>query len=114
MAPRLSIIIPAYNCADYLGQCLDSIADPGGVGPGDDVEVVVVDDGSTDATSRIVRARALADPRIRHLRQDNRGVSAARNDAALDEANVLRFVQTLHKFDMCTCPGATAGAGPRW
>ena len=29
MAPRLSIIIPAYNCADYLGQCLDSIADPG-------------------------------------------------------------------------------------
>ena len=79
MAPRLSIIIPAYNCADYLGQCLDSIADPGGAGPGDDVEVVVVDDGSTDATGRIVRARALADPRIRHLRQDNRGVSAARN-----------------------------------
>ena len=70
MAPRLSIIIPAYNCADYLGQCLDSIADPGGAGPGDDVEVVVVDDGSTDATGRIVRARALADPRIRHLRQD--------------------------------------------
>ena len=34
MAPRLSIIIPAYNCADYLGQCLDSIADPGGAGPG--------------------------------------------------------------------------------
>ena len=79
MAPRLSIIIPAYNCADYLGQCLDSIGDPGGAGPGDDVEVVVVDDGSTDATGRIVRARALADPRIRHLRQDNRGVSAARN-----------------------------------
>ena len=79
MAPRLSIIIPAYNCADYLGQCLDSIADPGGAGPGDDVEVVVVDDGSTDATGRIVRARALTDPRIRHLRQDNRGVSAARN-----------------------------------
>ena len=47
MAPRLSIIIPAYNCADYLGQCLDSIADPGGAGPSDDVEVVVVDDGST-------------------------------------------------------------------
>ena len=84
MTPRLSIIIPAYNCADYLDQCLDSITDPGGTdpggaGPGEDVEVVVVDDGSTDATDRIVRARALADPRIRHLRQDNQGVCAARN-----------------------------------
>ena len=49
MTPRLSIIIPAYNCADYLDQCLDSITDPGGTdpggaGPGEDVEVVVVDD----------------------------------------------------------------------
>ena len=44
MTPRLSIIIPAYNCADYLDQCLNSITDPGGAGPGEDVEVVVVDD----------------------------------------------------------------------
>ena len=48
MAPRLSIIIPAYNCADYLGQCLDSIADPGGAGLGDDLDVVVDDDRSEE------------------------------------------------------------------
>ena len=98
MTPRLSIIIPAYNCADYLDQCLDSITGPGGAGPGEagpgeDVEVVVVDDGSTDATDRIVRARALTDPRIRHLRQDNQGVSAARNAGiAAARGGCLMFV----------------------
>ena len=125
MAPRLSIIIPAYNCADYLDQCLDSITGPGGAGPDDDVEVVVVDDGSTDATDRIVRARALTDPRIRHLRQDNRGVSAARNAGIgaargrclmfvdADDLVAPDFVETLLRLlgaPGCDC--AAVGIGP--
>ena len=72
---RASIIVPVHNAEAYIDQCLDCLV----AQTESTIEVVVVDDGSTDATDRIVRARALADPRIRHLRQDNQGVCAARN-----------------------------------
>lgn len=65
---KISIIIPAYNAAGYIGDCLSSI--------GTGAETVVVDDGSTDGTGAVV-ARDF--PSVRLLRQENAGVSAARN-----------------------------------
>ncbi len=70
--PTISLIIPAYNAECYLAEAIDSALSQ------DDapVEVVVVDDGSTDATPRILAGYG---ERLRVLTQPNRGVGAARN-----------------------------------
>ena len=79
--PLVSIIVPAYNAASVLKRCLDSI-----VGQTyHHIEVVVVDDGSKDATGAIADEMAATDDRIRVIHKENGGVGAARN-AALDVA----------------------------
>jgi glycosyltransferase involved in cell wall biosynthesis len=69
----VSVIIPAYNAASCITECLESVL----VQTHRDLEVIVVDDGSTDATGDL--ANAVRDPRIQVLRQTNRGAAAARN-----------------------------------
>ena len=82
-APLLvSVILPAYNVEDYLGQCLASIC--GQSYP--DIEIIVVNDGGADGSVAIAHAWARRDERIVVLDQLNAGLSAARN-AALDVAN---------------------------
>jgi glycosyltransferase involved in cell wall biosynthesis len=74
-APLVSVIVPAYNAQAFVARTLASIrAQTFG-----DFEVIVVDDGSTDATAEIVAEIAQADPRIRLVRQANGGVACARN-----------------------------------
>jgi 1,2-diacylglycerol 3-alpha-glucosyltransferase len=73
--PQISVVIPCHNAASTVARAVASTAD-GGV----DVEVVVVDDGSIDGTSDVVRS--LADPRVRLVVQPNGGVCAARNAGA--------------------------------
>lgn len=73
--PLISVIVPAYNAEGYLRRCVDSIlAQTLG-----DLEVVLVDDGSTDGTAAICDAYAAADARVRAIHQKNGGVSSARN-----------------------------------
>ena len=79
--PLISIIVPVYNAEPYLDNCLDSIA----AQTWENLEVWLVDDGSTDASPALCDARAAADPRFHVLHQANAGVSAARN-AALERA----------------------------
>lgn len=71
---KVSIIVPAYNAASTLLQTLDSLLNQ----TYRDYEVVLVDDGSTDATRRLAEAYC-ANPRMRVVRQSNRGAAAARN-----------------------------------
>ena len=71
--PLISIVIPAYNAAAYIGDALDSALGQ----TYDAIEIVAVDDGSSDDTARIVQA--YRDHRIRYLRQENQGQSAAIN-----------------------------------
>jgi len=71
--PAVSVIIPTYNRASYLAQAIQSVLDQ----PFTDFEVIVVDDGSTDATTTVVQG--FQDRRIRYLRQDHQERSAARN-----------------------------------
>lgn len=77
--PLLSVIVPVYNVAPYLEQCLDSILSQSY----SVLEVIVVDDGSTDGSGAICDTYAERDARIRLIHQANAGLSAARN-AAMD------------------------------
>lgn len=78
---KITVIIPAYNIESYIGECLDSI-----VGQTyRKLEIIVVDDGSTDNTSSIVDSYATKDDRIKVIHKINGGLSSARN-AGLDVA----------------------------
>ena len=81
MMPKLSIIIPIYNVAPYLNECIDSLMSQTFA----DFEALFVNDGSTDGSLGILESYAEKDSRIRIFSQPNRGVSAARN-LALDNA----------------------------
>lgn len=70
-----SVIVPVYNIRSYIGITLQSILDQ----TFKDFEIIVIDDGSTDGSRQIVEALAEKDRRLKLLRQDNSGVSAARN-----------------------------------
>ncbi|WP_051315859.1 glycosyltransferase family 2 protein [Algoriphagus vanfongensis] len=72
---KVSIIIPSYNYAAYLGQCLDSIL----AQSWKDWEVWVIDDGSTDNTREIAQLYQEKDSRINYHFQENSGLSHARN-----------------------------------
>jgi len=71
-APSVSVIIPTFNCAQYIATAVDSVLAQETV----DFEVLVVDDGSTDATGEILERYGA---RIQYLYQPNSGVSVARN-----------------------------------
>jgi glycosyltransferase involved in cell wall biosynthesis len=72
--PKVSVIIPTYNCAHYLEQAIESAMNQ----TYDDLEIIVIDDGSTDDTSQVVRKYEAS---IKYIRQENRGLPAARNHA---------------------------------
>lgn len=75
--PAVSVIIPAWNASPYLRQCLDSVISQTLM----EIEIICVDDGSTDDTPDILREYAEKDARIIVIRQENRGAGAARNNA---------------------------------
>lgn len=74
---KLSVIIPAYNVQDYIIKCLDSLRSQNY----DDVEFLIIDDGSTDDTARRVKEylKKINDARFKYFRKQNSGQSEARN-----------------------------------
>jgi hypothetical protein len=85
--PKVTVVVPAYNVADYILPCLASITSQ----TWQNIACIVVDDGSTDATA--ARVEALADPRVRLIRQANAGVSAARNRGfAENDGDLVMFL----------------------
>ena len=73
--PRLSVIVPVYNVQDYLGECLDSLR----AQTLRSLQIILVDDGSTDGSAAVYERHAAEDPRIVVHRQPNAGLGAARN-----------------------------------
>ncbi len=112
--PLVSIIVPAYNSADTIERCVDSIKGQTVT----DWELIIADNGSTDGCTALCRQLAEADSRIRVIEVTERGVSAARN-AALDiargeyvcfvdsddtlESNYLRELIAYGEFDLVVC-----------
>lgn len=79
--PKVSVLIPVYNVEPYLRKCLDSVVNQ----TLKDIEIICVDDGSTDGSPEILEEYAASDPRIRIIHQQNSGLSMARN-AGIPEA----------------------------
>ena len=73
--PKVSIIIPIYNTGEYVARCLDSITNQ----TLKEIEIICVNDGSTDSSSAIIAEYAERDSRIKILSQSNQGLGAARN-----------------------------------
>ena len=74
-APLVSVIIPVYNVRTYLPQCLDSVINQSYR----NLEILIIDDGSTDGSGRICDQYARKDERIRVFHTKNRGLASARN-----------------------------------
>lgn len=72
--PKVSIIIPAYNCDQYIADAIKSCTNQNY----NNIEVLIINDGSTDNTQSVVES-LLTDPRVLLFNQSNQGVSAARN-----------------------------------
>ncbi len=80
--PAISVVIPVYNTEQFIGRCLDSVLSQ----TFRDLEILCIDDGSTDRTPEILRTYASKDDRIRIITlPENHGVPYARN-LAIDEA----------------------------
>ena len=75
MNPKVSIIVPVYNVEEYLKECLDSIVNQSFK----DIEIICVDDGSTDGSLAILKDYEEQDDRIIVISQENHGVGKARN-----------------------------------
>ncbi|MEU0158169.1 CDP-glycerol glycerophosphotransferase family protein [Streptomyces sp. NPDC006261] len=101
MAPRLTVVVPLYNVEEYLGACLTSLAEQTMA----DLEVVLVDDGSTDNGPALAQEFADRDPRFRLIRQENAGLGAARNAGVREAAPKGEFLTFVDSDDVVP-PGA--------
>lgn len=75
MEIKVSVIVPAYNVEKYIGKCLESLINQ----TLKDIEIIVINDGSTDSTGDIIENYAKKDSRIKYIKQENTGSSEARN-----------------------------------
>lgn len=109
MKPEISVIVPVYNVEPYLRRCLDSIINQSMI----EIEILVIDDGSTDQSGVICDEYAKLDNRVKVIHQDNNGLSHARN-VGLDRAQgkYIMFVDSddyVYK-DFCKIPYEVAMA----
>ena len=100
MRPMVSIVVPIYNAEQYLRRCVDSILNQEYT----DFELLLVNDGSTDASGDICEEYGDQDPRVIVIQKENTGVSDSRN-RALDRARG-KYLQFLDSDDWIT-PDAT-------
>lgn len=97
--PKVSVIVPVYNVERYLARCIDSLINQ----KLDDIEIIVVNDGSTDQSRMIAANYARRDSRIRIIDKVNGGLSSARN-AGLEvvQGEYIAFVDSDDWLDINT------------
>ncbi|MBI4945010.1 MAG: glycosyltransferase [Bacteroidetes bacterium] len=87
----ISVIIPAYNAGKYIEETIRSVLKQ----THSDLELIVVNDGSTDTTSKLVEAICKNDPRIKLINQNNAGVSVARNTGfAVSKGSYIAYLDS--------------------
>ena len=90
-APAVSFIVPVYNAEQTLRRCVDSILGQ----DFKDIELLLIDDGSTDGSPAICDGYAEKDPRVRAIHKENGGVSRARNlGISSAEGRYIQFVDS--------------------
>jgi glycosyltransferase involved in cell wall biosynthesis len=99
--PRVSIVMPVYNGAQFIAEALASVQGE----PGIEADIIVVDDGSTDETTDVVSSISGRDQRIRLLQCEHRGVSPTRNAGV--RAATGEYITFLDADDICP-PGRIA------
>jgi len=105
--PLVSIIIPVYNVELYLSQCLDSIINQ----TYENLQIICVNDGSTDSSSQILQQYANKDTRIEIINKKNGGVSSARNIAyPYIRGKYTLFVDSDDYIDIDACRKSVAVA----
>lgn len=96
----VSVVVPVYNCDKFLDNCISSVL----AQTYQNIELILVDDGSTDHSGEICKKFALLDYRVRYIAKKNQGVSRARNDGIIaSKGEFLQFVDAddyIHA-DMC-------------
>lgn len=98
--PAISIVVPVYNVKDYLEECLSSLTRQTMA----DIEVVCIDDGSTDGSSDLLDRIAADDERIRVIHKQNNGVASARNDGlAVATGKYVMFVDSDDYISYAAC-----------
>ena len=101
--PMVSIIVPVYNVERYLRQCLDGLVNQ----TYQNIEIICVDDGSTDASSEILTEYALKNSKVRVIRQENSGLSVARNVGfSFATGEYVMYVDSDDWIDVYTCEKA--------
>lgn len=97
MNPEISIIVPVYNVEKYLKRCIDSILNQSFT----DFELILVDDGSTDNSGKIIDEYAIKDERIKVIHKENGGQGSARNRGLdIAKGNYIGFIDSddwIHK-----------------
>ena len=97
--PKVSVIIPVYNAEKYLRQCLDSVVNQ----TLREIEIICVDDGSTDGSLAILREYEAADSRVKVLTQKNQYAGVARNNGmAAAQGEYFAFLDADDFFELDT------------
>ncbi len=101
---KITVVVPVYNVEDYLEACLTSLCEQ----TLQEIEIICVDDGSTDSSAKILESFSKKDQRIKVLTQENQGLSMARNSGLkvaqgnyvyfLDSDDYLENPEALHKM----------------
>lgn len=98
--PKISIIVPVYNTEKYLVKCLDSLIHQ----TFENIEIVCINDGSTDASLEILKNYELMDKRIKIIEQNNKGLSETRNVGVKNaSANYVMFLDSDDWIDLNAC-----------
>lgn len=110
--PLVSVIVPIYNTQEYLPRCLDSILNQSYV----NMEIILVDDGSTDDSASVCKKYVVTDARIQMISQPNQGIIAAKKAGIkLCRGNYVMFVDSddwieselletmMHAMQECGC-----------
>lgn len=89
--PLISVILPVYNVERYLDRCMESVIHQ----TYKNLEIILIDDGSTDLSGKICEKYATIDDRVRVIHQENQGLSAARNKGIIEsKGEYITFIDS--------------------